>query len=100
MLKEKDLNKLKLYDALLNGLCNTQDKSYDPMYFIEPGSQVLWTVVKNLPTKADILNRGWLLGKSEGFDESGHYDIVVPEEGVVSVHYDRLQAITVAGNTN
>tara|TARA_Y100000593_G_scaffold20498_1_gene41136 strand:+ start:45 stop:335 length:291 start_codon:yes stop_codon:yes gene_type:complete len=96
-MKEKDLNKLKLY----YGLYNPQDnKSYDPMYFIEPGSQVLWTVVKNLPTKADILNRGWLLGKSEGFDESGHYDIVVPEEGVVSVHYDRLQAITVAGNTN
>ena len=38
-------------------------------------------------------DRGWLLGESDDFEESGKYDIVIPDEGIVSVHWDHLRAL-------
>ena len=63
--------------------------TYNRVQFTEQGSQILWKHKNKTCTLA------WLLGESDDFKESGQYDIVVPDDGVVSVHWDHLQPIIV-----
>jgi len=73
------------------GFYNTSLTTHNPVRFTEQGSQVL---IKHY---GGGTTRAWLLGESEGFKETGCYDVVVPEEdgGVVAVHWDNLQPIIV-----
>jgi len=63
--------------------------TYNKLQFTEQGAQVLWSHKDKTCTLA------WLLGESGDFKESGQYDIVLPEDGVIAVHWDHLQPIIV-----
>ena len=65
------------------------NETYDKLQFTEQGAQVLWKHKDKTCTLA------WLVGKADDFKESGQYDIVLPEDGVVAVHWDPLQPIIV-----
>jgi len=68
--------------------------TYNPVQFTEQGAQILWTYPDG-SSRVRAAARGWLLGEADDFKESGQYDIVLPEEGIVSVHWDHLQPIIV-----
>ena len=65
------------------------NETYDKLQFTEQGAQVLWKHKDKPCTLA------WRGGEADDFKGSGQYDIVVPEDGVVSVHWDHLQPIIV-----
>ena len=69
--------------------------AFNGMQFIEQGANILWDV-SLVGASVKTYMRGWLLGESDDFKEAGQYDIVIPQEGVVSVHWDRLEAFTPA----
>ena len=72
------------------GFYNENAMTYNPLQFTEQGAQILWK------HRDKTCARGWLLGESDHFKETGQYDIVIPEDGVVSVHWDHLRAITLS----
>ncbi len=80
----------KMSYGFYNGKCMT----YNPVQFTEQGAQILWTYPDG-SSRVRAAARGWLLGEADDFKESGQYDIVLPEEGIVSVHWDHLQPIIV-----
>ena len=63
--------------------------TYNILQFTEHGAQVLWKHKDKTCTLA------WLVGEADDFKGSGQYDIIVPEDGVVSVHWNHLQPIIV-----
>ena len=65
------------------------NETYDKLQFTEQGAQVLWKHKDKTCTLA------WLVGEADDFKGSGQYDIIVPEDGVVSVHWNPLQPIIV-----
>jgi len=64
--------------------------TYNRVFNTEQGAQILWK-----HPACGTCTQAWLIGESDDFKESGQYDIVVPEDGVVSVHWDHLQPIIV-----
>ena len=62
-------------------------RTHDRMRDLVQGAQILRTYWNGLSC-----DRGWLLGESDDFEESGKYDIVIPDEGIDSVHWDHLHA--------
>ena len=65
------------------------NETYDKLQFTEQGAQVLWKHKDKTCTLA------WLVGEADDFKGAGQYDIFVPEDGVVSVHWNHLQPIIV-----
>ena len=72
------------------GFYSSESMTYNPVQFTEQGAQILWK-----HPACGTCTQAWLLGEADDFKESGQYDIVVPEDGVVSVHWDHLQPIIV-----
>ena len=71
------------------GFYNSDFMTYNKLMCTEQGAQVLWKHKNNTYTLA------WLLGEADDFKEPGQYDIVVPDDGIVSVHWDHLQPIII-----
>ena len=71
------------------GFWHSASMTVNRMFCIEQGAQVL------ISHYGGGCTRGWLLGESDDFKESGCYDIVIPDEGIDPVHWDHLHAITV-----
>ena len=62
-------------------------RNQDRMRDLVQGAQIL-----RRRSNGTSCDRGWLLGQSDDFEESGKYDIVIPDQGILSVHWDRLHA--------